>query len=462
MKKFSDYPISQPTLDALAKLGITAPTTVQEKSMLPLFEGRDLIVKAPTGTGKTFAFGIPVLERLKPDKENVQAVILAPTRELAVQIADDLSDLAIMRDDIRIATLYGGENIRRQFRQLDQKPQIVVGTPGRVIDHLKRKSLFIGDADFAILDEADRMLDMGFVDDVRYILNQMRHVGQMAMYSATLSREVMDISWLYQYQPVEISVDAVDEDRPDITQYYIEANGEERIEAIADLMKEHDVDRALVFVNTKQSAEICHRKLRAEGFTCAAIHGDIPQKGRNAALRDFRDGKVSILAATDVAARGLDIEGVDMVFNYDLPLENENYIHRIGRTGRAGRKGIAVTFVSPSGKARFRSLKHQLHLPVIPYPWESTEARDISDRQTVKNPQAAKLAKSRGKRRRKSRSQGKQNRDDRDRDRQKDRRRDGKPARKSKGASERKRARNKKPVKINENDKPQEVTHFEF
>ncbi|MGI6090096.1 MAG: DEAD/DEAH box helicase [Saccharofermentanales bacterium] len=353
---FRELGLSDSTLDVLSRMNITVPTSVQQQAISPMMGWYDVMAKAPTGTGKTLAFGIPIIENLEQHRRALQALILSPTRELAIQIGQDLSHLAITRPWIEIAVLYGGQPIRTQIKALRRKPQIAVATPGRLIDLLRRRSLRLDEVEIAILDEADRMLDMGFIKDVRFILDKMPRVSQIAMFSATFSREVMDISYLYQREPVEIRVEEIGQDKPDIKEYLLPANGAERITAIKKILSLADVKRGIVFVNMKQSADMVVKKLRRLKINAAAIHGDIRQQQRERVLSNFRKGNLCILVATDVASRGLDIENVDIVFNYDLPLENENYIHRIGRTGRAGKSGIAVTFLSPSGEDRLDTI----------------------------------------------------------------------------------------------------------
>lgn len=368
--RFDQFELSPTLLEALNDLGLATMTTVQAESIPPMLAWRDVIVQAPTGTGKTFAYGIPILEHCPATEKELRALILAPTRELVQQIREELSHLAVHRPELRVSAVYGGESIRRQLAELRENPQILVATPGRLIDLMKHSHLQLQSLHTVILDEADRMLDMGFIDDVRYILDHTPHGVHMGLYSATLSRDVLDISWIYQRDPEEIVVAAVAEDKPPIREYYLVANGGERILAIADLLKHFAASHALIFVNQKQSADIAARKLKKAGFAAAALQGDLSQKERNRVMRDFREGAVDLLCATDVAARGLDIDDVDIVFNYDIPLEKENYIHRIGRTGRARHQGVAVSFVAPGEEASFELFCRQLRIQPERFPWE--------------------------------------------------------------------------------------------
>lgn len=389
--KFSELLLNPQSLTALAKLGISACTAVQAAAIPAMKDWRDVLAKAPTGTGKTFAFGLPILEHLGPEDEAIKALILAPTRELAQQIGQELDSLLGERPELRSLVLYGGQSMQTQLRALREKPQIIVATPGRLLDHLQHRHLRLDEVETVVLDEADRMLDMGFIKDVRRILDRLRHVRQLALFSATLSRSVMDISYLYQRDVIEISVEAEAENRPQIDSYEIRANGPERCYAIRDILRQDEIQQALVFVNMKQSADVVAKRLQGLGIRAVAIQGDMAQAARNRVMKQFRSGAERVLVATDVAARGLDIESVDVVFNYDLPLENENYIHRIGRTGRAGRKGLAFSFVNNNQIKRFQELLRKCHQTADLYPWENSDVLEdnaASASQTALSPEA--------------------------------------------------------------------------
>ncbi len=345
--RYDQLGLSEPIMRALEKKGYRRATPVQAGAIPFLMDWKDVVAKAPTGTGKTFAFGIPILEHLSLAEETVQALILAPTRELALQIRDELSELCAFQPGIRVVCLYGGQPIDKQTKQLKNRPQIVVGTPGRLMDHCKRRNLKLNSVQTVILDEADRMLDMGFIDDVTKILDMMPQRRNLGLFSATISREVMDISWVYQRDPAEIIVRPVAQDRPDIQQYRIMlADRSQKLDTLLGLLHGGGYERAIAFCNTKSMTDRLAALLKQNGVSCQPIHGDIPQKQREKTLRDFRDGKLTVLVATDVAARGLDIDDVDVVFNYDAPDEHEYYIHRIGRTGRARKHGVSYTFVT--------------------------------------------------------------------------------------------------------------------
>ena len=344
---YKDMGLSEATMKALEKKGFTQATPIQGGAIPYFMDWKDVVAKAPTGTGKTFAFGIPMVEHIDPDSDVVQALVLAPTRELAIQIRDELRDLCAFREGVRSVCLYGGQPIEKQLTQLKSKPQIVVATPGRLMDHMKRRTVKLDKVQTVVLDEADRMLDMGFIQDVTRILDKMPHRRNLGLFSATISREVMDISWVYQRDPAEITVRPVEENRPDIQQYAIELTGrEQKLDTMAALIQHGGYDRAIAFCNTKNMTDRLAGLLNMRNITCEAIHGDIPQRERERTLQKFKDGKLRVLVATDVAARGLDIDDVDAVFNYDVPDEQEYYIHRIGRTGRARKHGVAYTLMA--------------------------------------------------------------------------------------------------------------------
>jgi len=343
---YSQLGLSPEVMRAIEKKGYVQATPVQAGAIPYFMDWKDVIAKAPTGTGKTFAFGIPMVEHIDPENSAVQALVLAPTRELAVQIQEELRDLCEFKEGVRSVCLYGGAPIEGQIKTLKKNPQIVVATPGRLMDHMKRRTVKLDGVQTVVLDEADRMLDMGFVRDVTHILDQIKNRRNMGMFSATISREVMDISWVYQRYPVEITVQADVDNRPDIDQFRIEVDRGAKAELMGQLLTHGGYERAIAFCNTKNMTDRLTGLLRMQGVKCEAIHGDIQQSQREKTLQKFRDGKMQVLVATDVAARGLDIDDVDAVFNYDVPDENEYYIHRIGRTGRAKRHGVAYTFVS--------------------------------------------------------------------------------------------------------------------
>ena len=355
---YKDMGLSEATMKALDKKGFTQATAIQGGAIPYFMEWKDVVAKAPTGTGKTYAFGIPMVEHVDPESDQVQGLILAPTRELAIQIKDELHDLCAFREGVRVVCLYGGQPIEKQITQLKNKPQIVVATPGRLMDHMKRRTVKLDGVQTVVLDEADRMLDMGFIQDVTRILDRIPHRRNLGLFSATISREVMDISWVYQRDPAEITVRPVQENRPDIQQYQIELMGrEQKLDTMVALLNGGQYERAIAFCNTKNMTDRLAGLLKMRGISCEAIHGDIQQRVREATLKKFKEGKLRVLVATDVAARGLDIDDVDVVFNYDVPDEQEYYVHRIGRTGRAKKHGVAYTLMAtPNDSVKMRDI----------------------------------------------------------------------------------------------------------
>ena len=342
---FKDMGLSGKMLKALEKKGYGYPTTIQQKAIPEFLQWKDVIAKAPTGTGKTFAFGIPMIEHIDPEDESVQGLILAPTRELAIQIGDELRSLLTYYQGIRVAVLYGGAGIVGQAKQLEKKPQIVVATPGRLMDHYNRKNIRFDKIQTVVLDEADRMLDMGFFKDVTRIIEKVKNRRNLGLFSATISQEVMTVSWMYQRDEVEITVEPKQEDRPDIEQYSITVPNLQKTEATLRLIRRQGFERVMIFCNTKHMCQRLSDDFRRAGADCDCIHGDIRQSQREKTMQRYRDGKLAILIATDVASRGIDVDDVECVINFDVPEENEYYVHRIGRTGRAKRKGVAYTMI---------------------------------------------------------------------------------------------------------------------
>jgi ATP-dependent RNA helicase DeaD len=344
--RFDTLGLSPEVMRALEKKNYQLSTPIQAGCIPPMLDWQDVTAKAPTGTGKTFAFGIPIIEHTDGDNDQVQAVILAPTRELAMQITAEMRDLAQFKPGVRMVCLYGGQPIGKQIDALKKRPQIVIATPGRLGDHLKRRTVRIDAVQTAVLDEADRMLDMGFIHDVTRLLDQMKNRKNLGLFSATISREVMDIAWVYQRDAVEITVRPDEENKPDILQYRLETTMDGKVDALAKIMNQEEYDRVMIFCNTKGNTERVTKLLQMRGVDAQCIHGDIPQEKREKVMARFRRGELRVFVATDVAARGIDVDDVEAVFNYDVPDENEYYVHRIGRTGRAKRHGAAYTFVT--------------------------------------------------------------------------------------------------------------------
>ena len=344
--RYSEMNLSPGLLRALDEKGFTLATPVQAGAIPCFKDWKDVIAKAPTGSGKTFAFGIPMVEHTNPQGLDVTGLILAPTRELAMQIQDELRQLCAFLPGIRVACLYGGQPIERQINLLKKRPQIVVATPGRLMDHMKRRTVRLHKVETVVLDEADRMLDMGFIKDVTHILKQIPNRRNLGMFSATISREVMDISWVYQRDPVEIVVRPLQENRPKISQYRLKVDLGGKVDLLTTILETQKLDRVIVFCNTKNNTDRITGLLRMRQISAQCIHGDLGQKVREQVLTAFRKGELRVLVATDVAARGLDIDDVDAVINYDIPEEGEYYVHRIGRTGRAKHQGAAYNLLS--------------------------------------------------------------------------------------------------------------------
>ena len=342
---FADLGLSDAMLKALEKKGYGWPTTIQAEAIPHFMQWKDVIAKAPTGTGKTFAFGIPMIEHIDAENDGVQALVLAPTRELAIQIGDELRSLLTYFEGIRVAVLYGGAGIGGQIKQLERKPQIVVATPGRLMDHYNRKTIRLDKIQTVVLDEADRMLDMGFFKDVTRIIEKVKNRKNLGLFSATISQEVMTVSWMYQRDEVEITVEPKQEDRPDIDQYSLTVSALEKAETALRLIRTQGYERVMIFCNTKHMCQRLSDEFQRAGLDCDCIHGDIRQNLREKTMQRYRDGKLAVLVATDVASRGIDVDDVDCVINFDVPDENEYYVQRIGRTGRAKRKGVAWSII---------------------------------------------------------------------------------------------------------------------
>ena len=346
---FQELGLNEPILRALADQGYEQPSPIQAKAIPPALTGRDVLGCAKTGTGKTCAFAAPILQQLSGRKAQgrpIRALILTPTRELALQIQESFEAYGKYLP-LRSTVIFGGVGQAPQVERLKNGVDILVATPGRLGDLYGQKLIDLSRLEIFVLDEADRMLDMGFVRDVTRILDQLKHRRNLGMFSATISREVMDISWVYQRDPVEITVRPVEESKPDITQYRIDLDGrEQKLDTIAALITHGEYERAIAFCNTKNMTDRLAGLLKMRGISCEAIHGDIQQRIREKTLEKFKRGEIKVLVATDVAARGLDIDDVDAVFNYDVPDELENYTHRIGRTGRAKRHGVGYTFIA--------------------------------------------------------------------------------------------------------------------
>lgn len=353
---YSELNVPEQIHKAVERMGFTEMTEVQEKAIPPMMEGKDIIAKAPTGTGKTCALGIPLILGLDQSRNYPQAVVMAPTRELAQQITEDLQDLAHFYPDIRVVTVYGGANIQKQIEKLKKGAQIVVATPGRLQDHMNRRTVDLSHVTTVVLDEADEMLNMGFYKDVRKILDQIKSRQRLAMFSATISREVMDIGWLYQRDAEEITVQPVEDSAPRIDQYLVLTTGRNKLADMAEIIVQKGYKRVMVFCNQKYTTAMLANQMARLNFVVDCLHGDLSQAERNKIMGEFKAGNIAVLVATDVAARGIDVSEVDAVFNYDVPDSNEYYTHRIGRTGRAKHTGEAYVLYTKEEHKRVRDM----------------------------------------------------------------------------------------------------------
>lgn len=362
---FEEMDLSKEVLRAIKDMGFTTPSTVQAKTIPLMMSGADVNAIAPTGTGKTCAFGIPMLEYVQLNEPEVQEVVLAPTRELALQIGDELTKLAKYIKGCRIAVLYGGQPIPKQLAALKRKPQILVATPGRLLDHMNRGNVHLNAVHTMVLDEADEMLNMGFVKDVTRIIEATPDERQMVLFSATTNQDVLTIAWKYQHDPIEVTVKATKQDRPQIAQYVISTEQNKKIDHLRYLLDADVYQRVMIFCNTKFMTDRLTERLKKEGYQAECIHGDVKQSQRNVVMNDFRRGKFPILIATDVAARGIDVDDVEAVINFDLPAENEYYLHRIGRTGRAHKHGVSFSLVTFQESVRMDEiLKYMIAKPL--------------------------------------------------------------------------------------------------
>lgn len=362
---FEEMDLSKEVLRAIKDMGFTTPSTVQAKTIPLMMSGADVNAIAPTGTGKTCAFGIPMLEYVQLNEPEVQEVVLAPTRELTLQIGDELTKLAKYIKGCRIAVLYGGQPIPKQLAALKRKPQILVATPGRLLDHMNRGNVHLNAVHTMVLDEADEMLNMGFVKDVTRIIEATPNERQMVLFSATTNQDVLTIAWKYQHDPIEVTVEATKQDRPQIAQYVISTEQNKKIDHLLYLLDADVYQRVMIFCNTKFMTDRLTERLKKEGYQAECIHGDVKQSQRNVVMNDFRRGKFPILIATDVAARGIDVDDVEAVINFDLPAENEYYLHRIGRTGRAHKHGVSFSLVTFQESVRMDEiLKYMIAKPL--------------------------------------------------------------------------------------------------
>lgn len=342
---FEQLNLSNEVIRAIKDMGFEEATPIQSKSISKILEGKDVIGQSQTGTGKTAAFGLPCIESIDPQNKKIQAIILSPTRELAIQICEEFRKFLKYKDDIKVLPVYGGQPIERQIFALKKGIQIVIGTPGRVVDHIERRTIRLDNIKMVILDEADEMLDMGFIEDIEFILNKMPKERQTILFSATMSKEILALTSKYLTNPEYIKITRKELTVPNIEQVYFELKERSKVEATARLIDMYFPELAVIFCNTKKRVDELVEHLQGRGYFAEGLHGDLKQLQRDIVMKKFRNRTIEILVATDVAARGIDVDDVDMVINYDLPQDEEYYVHRIGRTGRAGRNGRAFSFV---------------------------------------------------------------------------------------------------------------------
>ena len=368
--KFEDMGLSSEILKAVKYMGFEEASPIQSKAIPLIQEGHDVIGQAQTGTGKTAAFGIPLLEKIDPKSKKLQAIILCPTRELAIQVADEIRNLAKYMHGIKLVPIYGGQEIVKQIRSLKSGTQIVIGTPGRVMDHMRRKTIKMDHIHTVVLDEADEMLNMGFREDIEFILNSVPEERQTVLFSATMPKPIMEITKQFQKDAQLVKVTKKELTVPNIEQYYYEVKEKNKEEVLARLLDIYAPKLSVVFCNTKKQVDLLVQALLGRGYFAAALHGDLKQEQRDRVMQGFRSGKTDILVATDVAARGIDVDEVEAVFNYDLPQDDEYYVHRIGRTGRAGREGRAFSFVTGKEVYKLKEIqrycKTKIYLQKVP------------------------------------------------------------------------------------------------
>lgn len=361
---FADLALAPPVLSAIQQIGYEQPSPIQAQSIPHLLQGHDLLGTAQTGTGKTAAFALPLISQLNLDQMSPQALILVPTRELAIQVAQAFKAYGKELKDLRVLPIYGGQDMRGQLRQLKQGVHVLVATPGRLMDHLRRKSVKLDQLKTVVLDEADEMLRMGFIDDVTWILEHTPEQRQVALFSATMPKPIRQLANRYLKTPKEVAIQPKVSTLTSIQQRYWQVNGNDKLDALIRILEAEEFDGIITFVRTKSQTLELAEQITAQGYRCAAINGDMPQKARERTISQLKKGHIDILVATDVAARGIDVARISHVINYDIPCDTEAYIHRIGRTGRAGRSGQAILFVTPRERRLLRAIEKTTRQPI--------------------------------------------------------------------------------------------------
>lgn len=377
MLHFSDFAIDKEIINAVHDMGFEEPSPIQAACIPSILEGRDVLGQAQTGTGKTAAFGIPVIQKVSPVPK-VQALILTPTRELAIQVSGELQKIAAYKQ-VKTLPIYGGQSIGHQIRALKRGVQVVIGTPGRLLDHIRRKTLDLSRVRIVVLDEADEMLDMGFIDDIEAILKEIKTPRQTLLFSATMPPEIKRLAHKYMNYPEMISISPSEVTAPLIDQVYYKVLERNKLESLCLILDSLDIELGIIFCRTKKGVDELTESLRARGYLTDGLHGDLSQAQRDAVMKAFRESAIELLVATDVAARGIDVENVTHVINYDIPQDPESYVHRIGRTGRAGRKGLALTLVTPREMKHLRSIEAMIKQPLTPK--ELPSIAEVTERQ---------------------------------------------------------------------------------
>lgn len=378
---FTKLKLSEPVIRAIDKMGFEEMTPIQEQGIPLVMDGKDVIGQAHTGTGKTAAFGIPLVENVDINSESVQGIVITPTRELAIQVAEEINKIAQFTK-VRALPIYGGQDISRQIRALKNRPQIIVGTPGRLMDHMRRKTLRLSNVRIIVLDEADEMLNMGFIEDIEFILDAMPINRQTLLFSATISQAIEGLAKRFMKEPEIIRIKAREVTVSTTEQYYIEVAEKRKFETLCLLLDMQPPDLAIVFGRTKRRVDELSEALSKRGYLAEGIHGDLTQSRRDSVMKKFREGTVEVLVATDVAARGLDIDGVTHVYNFDIPQDPEGYVHRVGRTGRAGQPGLAITFVTPREIEHLRVIERLIKRRITRKP-APTMAQALEGKQRV-------------------------------------------------------------------------------
>lgn len=371
--RFEELNLDAKILRAVTDMGFEAASPIQAKAIPLELEGKDIIGKAQTGTGKTAAFGIPLLEKIDPKNKKLQAVVLCPTRELAIQVAEEIRNLAKYMHGIKVLPIYGGQEIVKQIRSLKDGVQVIIGTPGRVMDHMRRKTIKFGQVHTVVLDEADEMLNMGFLEDMETILSELPEERQTVMFSATMPQAIAEIAKKFQKDPEIVKVVKKDLTVPKVTQYYYDVKPKNKLEVMCRLLDMYAPKLSVVFCNTKKQVDELVLALQGRGYFAEGLHGDLKQVQRDRVMNGFRKGRTDILVATDVAARGIDVDDVEAVFNYDIPQDEEYYVHRIGRTGRAGREGKAFSLVVGKEVYKLRDIQRYCKTKIVPQPIPSID-----------------------------------------------------------------------------------------